>query len=177
MTKYSTDFKIKSVQKYFDGNISIGSLAKELKLPNTTILKRWIDTARQQGLEALAIKRYKSEYSLDFKTKVVEYYQTHNLGVGKVADVFNISASQVYNWDRAFKNGGLAALAPGKKGRPSSMKKQKPIQHPVLPLSEKQAYEEKIMQLKARLYQVEMERDLLKKLPPRSKEFQTKKKL
>lgn len=40
------------------------------------------------------------------------------------------------------------------------MKKKKPIQHPVLPLSEKQAYEEKIMQLKAQLYRTEMERDL-----------------
>ncbi|MCP0887644.1 transposase [Ligilactobacillus sp. WILCCON 0076] len=96
MTKHSTDFKIKSVQKYFEGNISISSLSKELKLPNSTILRGWIYTACQQGLEALRVKRHTNKYSLDFKAKVVEYYQTHNLGVVKVAAVFNISASQVY---------------------------------------------------------------------------------
>lgn len=177
MTKYSTDFKIRAVQRYFVETISIKSLASELKLSDSSVLRSWINTAKQQGLEALAVKRHKSDYSLDFKAKVVEYYQTHDLGVNKVAAVFNISASQVYSWERAFKNGGLAALAPGRKGRPSSMKKQKPIQHPTLPLSEKQAYEEKIMQLKAQLYRTERERDLLKKLPSRSKNFRTKKKL
>lgn len=115
MTKYSTDFKIMAVQKYFVEDISLKSLAGELKLPSSSVLKRWINTARQQGLEALAVKRHKSEYSLAFKAKVVEYYQTHDLGINKVAAVFNISASQVYSWDRAFKNGGLAALLPVEK--------------------------------------------------------------
>lgn len=36
------------------------------------------------------------------------------------------------------------------------------------PLSEKQSYEEEILRLKAQLFQTEMERDILKKLPPRS---------
>lgn len=176
MTKYSTDFKIMAVQRYFDEDISIKSLAKDLKLPTFSLLKNWINTASQQGVEALVVKRSRSEYKLDFKANVVEYYQTHDLGVSKVAAMFNISSSQVYTWNRSFENGGLAALVPRQKGRPSTMKKKKTVQPQKLSLSEKQAYEEKIMQLKAQLYQAEMERDLLKKLPPRSKNLRINKK-
>lgn len=107
---------------------------------------------------------------------MVEYYQTHAVGVSKVAAVFNISASQVYGWSRAFKQGGLAALIPRQKGRPRLMKKKSvtSMHQTTLPLSERQAYEEEILRLKSQLFQTELERDILKKLPPRSDLFQTK---
>lgn len=46
------------------------------------------------------------------------------------------------------------------------------MQHQPLPLSEKQAYEEEIMQLKAQLYRTEMERDLLENFHPGRKTFE-----
>lgn len=176
MTKYSTDFKINAVQRYFKENISLNALAAELKLSDEASLKGWVNLAKKQGLEALAVKHYRSSYNLEFKLKVVEYYQTHTVGVSKVATVFNISASQVYSWDRAFKLGELAALIPRQKGRPRLMKKKtvKSTHQSALPLSEKQAYEEEILRLKAQLFRTEMERDILKKLPPRSDLSQTK---
>lgn len=100
----------------------------------------------------------------------------HDMGINKVAAVFNIPASQVYSWDKAFKQGGLAVLIPRKKGRSRLMKKKSATltHQAALPLSEKQAYEEEILRLKAQLFQTEMERDILKKLPPRSDLSQTK---
>ncbi|KAA8456451.1 helix-turn-helix domain-containing protein [Weissella paramesenteroides] len=101
-------------------------LAVELKLSDEASLKGWVNLTKKQGLEALAFKHHKSCYNLEFKLKVVEYYQTHVVGVSKVTAVFNISASQVYSWARAFKLGGLATLISRQKGRPSLMKK-KPV--------------------------------------------------
>lgn len=176
MTKYSTDFKINAVQRYCKGNISLNALAAELKLSDENLLRGWVNLAKEQGLESLAVKHHRRRYDLDFKLKVVEYYQTHAVGVSKVAAIFNISASQVYSWDRAFKLGGLAALIPRQKGRPSLMKKKpvKSTHQSALSLSEKQAYEEEILRLKEQLFRTEMERDILKKLPPRSDLSQTK---
>lgn len=85
-----------AVQRYFEKDITINNLAKELKLLTPTFLKDWIHIAHQQGLRALAVKRHRSNYSLTFKAKVVEYYQIHDLGVSKVDVIFNVSASQVY---------------------------------------------------------------------------------
>lgn len=175
MTKYTTNFKIDAVQRYFNENISLKMLAAELQLPDASMLEKWVNTAQKQGIGALKVKHHQNHYSLDFKLKVVEYYQTHDMGINKVGAVFNISASQVYIWAKAFKQGGLAALIPRQKGRPRLMKKKSTTstQQETLPLSEKQAYEEEILRLKAQLFQTEMERDILKKLPPRSNPSQT----
>lgn len=130
-------------------------------------LKGWVNFAKEQGLEALAVKHHRRRYNLDFKLKVVEYYQTHAVGVSKVAAIFNIPASQVYSWDRAFKLGELSALIPRQKGRPRLMKKKpvKSTHQSALSLSEKHSYEEEILRLKEQLFRTEMERDILKKLP------------
>lgn len=176
MTKYTTNFKIDAVQRYFNENISLRALAVELQLPNISMLEKWVNTAQKQGIGALKVKHHQNHYHLDFKLKVVEYYQTHDVGINKVAAVFNISASQVYIWDKAFKQGGLAALIPRPKGRPRLMKKKPATltHQAALSLNEKQAYEEEILRLKAQLFRTEMERDILKKLPPRSNLSQTK---
>ena len=161
---------------YFNENISLKALAIELHLLDTSMLGKWVNTAQKQGISALEVKHHQNHYVLDFKLKVVEDYQTHDMGINKVATVFNIPASQVYSWDKDFKQGGLAALIPRKKGRPRLMKKKSATltHQAALSLSEKQAYEEEILWLKAQLSQTEMERDILKKLPPRLDLSQTK---
>lgn len=54
MTKYTTDFKINAVQRYFKGNISLNELATELKLSDEASLKGCINLAKEQGLEAIS---------------------------------------------------------------------------------------------------------------------------
>ena len=78
MTKYTTDFKISAMQRYFKGNISLNELVTELKLSGEVSLKGWVNLAKEQGLEELAVKHHKRQL------KVVEYYQTHAVGVSKV---------------------------------------------------------------------------------------------
>lgn len=78
MTKYTTIFKIDAVQRYFNENISLKALAIELHLPDTSMLGKWINTAQKQGISASEVKHHQNHYVLDFKLKVVEYYQTHD---------------------------------------------------------------------------------------------------
>lgn len=167
MTKFSTEFKINAVQRYQNEHIGYVPLAKELGVEPTSV-QRWVYTANKQGLMALKVHHRKKKYSLDFKLQVVNYYQTHDLGISKVAAQFGINSSQVYSWTSLFSEGGVAALVPKQKGRPTTVKKSK-VKRPKITLSEKQEYEEKLMRLEAKLHEVEMERDILKKLPPRSK--------
>lgn len=49
MTKYTTDFKIDAVQRYFTDNVSLNTLAAELQL-SSSMLKSWVNTAQQQVL-------------------------------------------------------------------------------------------------------------------------------
>lgn len=79
MTKYSTDFKIMAVRRYFDEYIAIKSLARELKLSDFSVLKSWINAVRQQEMEALVVKQHKSNYSLNFKIRVGSFKETGRL--------------------------------------------------------------------------------------------------
>lgn len=175
MTKYSTDFKLQVVTRYLTDTLGLYHLSKEFGVEQS-IIRRWIHTAKEQGLMALKVNHTRKNYTLDFKSQVVNYYQTHDLGTVKVAAKFNINASQVYSWNKAFIEDGIAALIPKQQGRPTTVKKKPSIKKKHISLSEKQEYEEKLMRLEAKLHEVEMERDILKKLPPRSKNLRIEKK-
>ena len=123
MTKYSTELKIEIVSKYLNHEDSIKGLAKQYNI-HWTLIRRWIDKAKCQGLAALSVKHTKTTYSSDFRLNVVRYYLTHSIGVSKVAAKFNISDSQVYNWAKKFNEEGYAGLLPKQKGRPRKVPKK-----------------------------------------------------
>lgn len=172
MTKYSSAFKIQACQRYFNEPISKKELAKELNI-GLSILIKWIDLAEVQGLSALSVKKDHRSYSLEFKLGVVRYYKTHEMGMTKVAAKFNINASQVYSWNKAFNEMGSAGLVSRDKGRPPMKNKTKKKLKKSISADERQNYKDRIIQLEAQLHQAELERDILKNLPPRSKMFQT----
>ena len=87
MTKYSTELKIEIVSKYLNHEDSIKGLAKQYNI-HWTLIRRWVDKAKCQGLAALSVKHTKTTYSSDFRLNVVRYYLTHSIGVSKVAAKF-----------------------------------------------------------------------------------------
>lgn len=147
MTKYSTELKIEIVSKYLNNEDSIKGLAKQYNI-HWTLIRRWIDKAKCQGLAALSVKHTKTTYSSDFRLNVVRYYLTHSIGVSKVAAKFNISDSQVYNWAKKFNEEGYAGLLSKQKGRPRKVPKKSKKTTKKLELSEKQKYEEKFLSRK-----------------------------
>ncbi len=165
MTKYSTELKIEIVSKYLNHEDSIKGLAKQYNI-HWTLIRRWIDKAKCQGLAALSVKHTKTTYSSDFRLNVVRYYLTHSIGVSKVAAKFNISDSQVYNWAKKFNEEGYAGLLPKQKGRPRKVPKKSKKTTKKLELSEKQKYEEKILKQEAELERLRVENLVLKKWLP-----------
>jgi len=169
MTKYSEAFKIAVVQEYQLRTASFQTLGQKYHIV-PSMIKKWVYLAKEQGVEALKVKRQHQEYSLDEKLAVVDYYQTHELGQFKVAAKFNISPSQVAAWTRIFNEQGAIGLRPKRKGRPSTMpKKTTPKNLDKMTPTEKEKLIEENVKLRAELHQAKMERDFLKKLRAVSK--------
>lgn len=165
MTKYSSILKVEVVQDYQSGAYGYRALVKKYGI-TLSVIQRWIYLAQTNGLEFLQVKHSKRTYSLAEKLAVVDYYQTHDEGASKVAARFGINASQVSNWRRIFNEFGAVGLRPKPKGRPVKMtrKQSKKISKSDITPTEKEALQSEISQLKAELYQTQMERDILKKL-------------
>ena len=173
MTKYSSELRIEVVQAYLSGKYSYSYLANHYKIPSEMPIHTWVALARAQGLEALQRAKHKHLYSLEEKLAVVDYYQTHDEGIAKVAAHFAINPSQVSVWSRIFNELGAAGLHPRPKGRRSSMTQRKREDNSEkLSPNEKDKLVQENMRLRKELYQTQMERDILKKLRAVSKHKQ-----
>ena len=164
MTKYSTEFKVKVVKAYFNGDGSFECLAKKFNIANFSAIKRWVDLTREQGYSSLQVSHRRNNYTADFKLKVVTYYRTHEVGGEKVAAKFKLHPSQVYSWYRRYQKEGIVGLRPRPKGRPrKTMNKRKKKQDKVsLTPTKEEQYQQEIADLKAKLAYAKMENDILK---------------
>jgi transposase len=73
---------------------------------------------RKNGPTAFG-KRY-TNHSLEFKMDVLNYLERTGTSTTEIAVVFNIpSDSAVWKWKQLFDTGGIDALQPKAKGRPS----------------------------------------------------------
>lgn len=162
MEKYSFNFKVKACQRYFNEPIGLKMLAKELGIGYSTIYG-WVNIVQAHGLEALAQEDNTQANDIEFRLEVVRYYKTHDVGFAKAAAKFNIKTNRLFNWIKRFDEYGSAGLTPRKIGRPQM--KNKSVKKLSISSDERQRYEDKIIQLEAKLHQTELERDVLKYLP------------
>ena len=126
MAKYSKEFKTKIVNEYLKGNISFKKLAEKYKLSHQEIVKRWVNAYKSQGNEGLKVKRKNTQYTLEFKLNVVNLYLTGEMSYQELSNQFKINNPAIIaRWVIDFRNQGLDGLRPKKRGRPSSMTKDK----------------------------------------------------
>jgi Transposase and inactivated derivatives len=161
MTKYSYQFKLKAVQEYLEGEVSYLDLETKYSVDNS-IIQDWVNHFEMNGVSGLKVIRSKANYTQDFKLSVVDYYQTHDVGARGVAAHFNISRSQVSDWTYRYRRDGAAGLRTSVKGRKSMTKKSK--KRKKLSSTKEEAYKQEIIDLKKKLYDVEMDREFLKTL-------------
>ena len=57
MVKYKTEFKIKVVKEYLEGNIGYKGLAKKYSIPDHSTVRTWIIAYESQGYEGLKSKK------------------------------------------------------------------------------------------------------------------------
>ena len=155
MAKFSKEEKIQAVKEFLNGNEAVKSIAKSIGV-DSGVFHNWIKQYEFSG-EAAFEKPYTS-YTQEYKIDVLNYMNEKGTSIRETAAIFNIlSPETLRKWKIAFETHGLDALQTKKKGRPS-MKKESNKQ-------QKQALSEgSTKALEARIKQLEMENEYLKKL-------------
>jgi transposase len=155
MSKFTLEEINEAVERYLNGNESAKDIAKSIGI-NQTTLNEWIRHYEHNGL-SVYVKPYTS-YTLEFKLNVLKYMTENGTSSYETAAIFNIpSPSNIRTWKRKLEVHGIDALQSKKKGR-LSMKKDSTKQ-----IKQKLA-EGSVEALEARIKQLEMENEYLKKL-------------
>ena len=155
MAKFSTEDKIQAVNRYLNGKESSYEIAKSLGTVHKAVLT-WVKQYEYNGVDAF-IKRY-TNYTQQFKIDVLNYMIEHGTSLIETAAIFNIAApSTILVWKKQFETKGIDALQSRKKGRPSMKKETNKQPKQTLVEGSSEA-------LQARIKQLEMENEYLKKL-------------
>ena len=124
MVKYSTEFKMKVVKEYLEGNISYPQISDKYCIPSETIIRKWVNAYKSQGYEGLKVKRKNTQYTLEFKLNVVNLYLTGEMSYQSLANELKINnPSMIARWVKDFREKGIEGLKPKKRGSPSKMSK------------------------------------------------------
>ena len=124
MAKYSTEFKMKVVKEYLETSISYKSLSGKYCIPSEIVVKRWVNAYKSQGYEGLKVKRENKQYTLEFKSNVVNLYLTGEMSYQSLANELKINnPSMIARWVIDFREKGIEGLKSKKRGRPTKMSK------------------------------------------------------
>lgn len=119
MSKYTKEFKLKIVIEHEEQGISARALQKKYG-PDKNNIRQWIAQYEQNG----KLTEPSRSFSGEFKLKVLNYQQEHNLSDYQTALVFEITkASTVSAWRKKYIAGGAEALFT-KQGRKIKMPKK-----------------------------------------------------
>ena len=152
------------VKAYLNNEGGYAYLADKYSISNKSIVRKWVNAFKSQGSEGLKTSRKNNNYSFEFKQNIVKLYLTGEMSYQELANQFKINnPSLITRWVIDFRNQGLDGLKPKKRGRPSSMTKDKetPKQQIKREYSEEEIDE--IRRLKEENYWLQMEIDFIKK--------------
>ena len=156
MLKRSLEFKLAVVNYVLKECNSIMETSKKYGVSRTSI-RDWLSLYKHNGEEGLSQKKERY-YGGQFKIDVVEYMQEHSLSLSETAAIFSIpSRITVMRWKRIYYEKGIDVIL--KENRSvEKMANKKKLNDVKLTESEKE-----IKDLKARILELEMENDIIKK--------------
>lgn len=161
--KHLAEFKLQIIRDHLTGD-SITSLSKKWDI-SPSLIRKWIDHHSSSGAKGLLAKPY-LYYTKELKLKVVKAYKDKGLSLRDCCLQFNIPApSTVSVWVRNYELLGLDGLSE-QKGRPGTMKKDKPTSKKAEPLTRLEELEKDNLYLRAEI-------DFLKKLDALTQKKQT----
>ena len=122
MAKYSYEFKKKVVDDYLSGGGSFRYLAKKYSIPHLESIRRWVNAYQTFGKDGLVRSRKNTEYSFEFKLRVVELYLSSEVSYQDLAlSQRIINPGLLVKWVNDFRIAGPDALRPKKKGRKKTL--------------------------------------------------------
>ena len=157
MSKHSTQFKLKVVKDY----LKAGSYLRVAAAygVHTTDVRKWVSAYQMHGISSLQKRGYQ-HYTAQFKLQVLEHLSAYGTSPRSTAAHFNIaSSSTILVWQRLYNEGGITALEPNPRGRPSM-----PKRHEIQALLAKPSSELTPDELLRKLHYLEVENAYLKKL-------------
>jgi transposase len=157
MSKYSKAFKLEVINHYLSGKDGFTATAALYDVKYAYV-RKWVHAYKAHGQKSLN-KTY-THYSAAYKLSVLQQMEQHQLSINQAAAHFNIAApSTISLWQRLYNEGGITALEPKPKGRPTMSKPSKsfvPTNKPITQMTQ----EELMQELEYR----RVEADYLKKL-------------
>lgn len=157
MSKHDERFKWQVVEQCLPLETSIGSVARHHEL-DYSMVRRWVERYKEHGLAGLQAK-HRGRCSAAFKISVLNTMKHKGLSYRQTAILFDIrSDGDVGRWDRLYQTGGLQALMPTLKRRPSMIRKS--AEASTLPSDDKLTRDELLKELAY----LRAENDYLKKL-------------
>jgi transposase len=158
LSKYSVGFKLEVAKAYLDGVTSYAALGQRWGVDRSKV-RLWVKLYRAHGSEGLARKF--THYSAAFKLSVLQRMWADSLSFYDTAAIFNIrNPSCLAQWERLYRQGGIEALRPRKRGKPKAMSDPKGEPPPGERPDTERSQEDLIAELK----QLRMENAYLKKL-------------
>ncbi|CAM3003337.1 Transposase [Paenibacillus sediminis] len=155
MSKFTVEHKIDAVVRYQKQLESVDKIARSIGA-NKEVVRMWIKQYEYHGLAAFE-KSYTS-YTTQFKMDVLNYMNENGASPNEAAVIFNISSpALIRKWRIQLSTFGIDALVSKEKGRPP-MKKEPTKQ------AKQTSVEGSVETLEARIKQLEMENEYLKKL-------------
>lgn len=121
MARHDEKFKQAVVEAYLSGEGGYKTLGGRYAVAPSVVMQ-WVGHYRQHGDAGLR-KKF-SHYSADFKLFVLQLMRAQELSFKQTSVLFDLrgGAGVVSGWERRYDEGGLKALEPKPRGRPSKMK-------------------------------------------------------
>ncbi|GAA0854189.1 transposase [Paenibacillus glucanolyticus] len=155
MTKFTKDSKLALIQGYDSDLLSQTEYANQVGVTKSQF-QYWLKLYEMHG-ETVFTNGY-TNYPASFKLDVLSHMAQSDASLMDTAVLFKLpDFSMLYSWQRKMETGGLEALEPKKKGRPSMKKNSNSSTKRSVVQGSVEALEERIKQL-------EMENEYLKKL-------------
>lgn len=162
-TKHSAAFRLQILKDNQRGD-SIRSLSKKWNI-STSLIRKWIDQHCSDGTKGL-LPNNRVYHTKEFKLNVVKVYKDKELSLRDCCLQFNIPAqSTLSSWISKYEQLGVEGIRE-QKGRPATIKKDKPAAKKAQPLTRLEELEKENLYLRA-------ENDFLKKLDALTREKQT----
>ena len=164
MAKYKTEFKIKVVKEYLEGNMGCKGLAKKYSIPAHSTVKTWVNAYESQGYEGLESKRKNNKYTSEYKLNAVNLYLTGEMSYQSLANELQLNnPSMIARWVKKFREEGLEGLKVKKRGSPSNMPKTDNHKNCKNKNSKTKEEVNELEKLREENYYLQMEVDILKK--------------
>jgi transposase len=161
MAKYSLAFKLRVVRDREQGLFGSRTIAARFGIDHGTV-EKWCAVYQLHGEKGL-MKRHR-RYSSAFKAAVLHRMASEGWSIRQTCAIFDIPAQRtLQQWQRAFAEGGMAALEPKRRGRRPKMAKNQSHTRP-LPQRRKAPKNITPEEINDELEYLRAENDYLKKL-------------